>query len=118
MIENIVRKYLKTVLRTPAFLEEPVSPPAGYILVGKTGSSDSAYLSRATVTVQTYGASLLEAAALCGRVKAAMKEITSLEEVTRCECGGDYNFTDPDTHRYRYQAVFYITYYEEGVTIS
>lgn len=113
MIENIVRKYLKGQLDTPAYLEEPLSPPAGYILVGKTGSSDSAYLSRATVTVQTYGASLLDAAALCDRVKAAMQGITGLEEVTHCECGGDYNFTDPETHRYRYQAVFYITYYEE-----
>ena len=32
--------------------------------------------------------------------------------VFRCELNGDYNFTDTETKRYRYQAVFDLTYKE------
>ena len=113
MIENIVRAYLKRTLNIPSYLEEPIDPPAEYITVEKTGSSDSRHIARATIAVQTYSDSLLKAGRLCKRVKAQMEQIISEEYIPRCECGGDHNFTDPTTHRYRYQAVFYITYYEE-----
>lgn len=114
MIENIVRAYLKRTLNIPSYLEEPIDPPAEYITVEKTGSSDGEHIARATLAVQTYSDSLLKAGALCKRVKAQMEQIVFAEgNVTRCTCGGDYNFTDPKTHRYRYQAVFYVTYYEE-----
>ena len=113
MIENIVRAYLKSTLNIPSYLEEPINPPAEYIIVEKTGSSDGEHIGRATLAVQTYSDSMLKAGQLCKRVKAQMEQIPTLENVTRCKCGGDYNFTDPETHRYRYQAVFYVTYYEE-----
>lgn len=114
MIENIVRKYLKASSGLPAYLEEPAEPPAEYIVVEKTGSGDGEHIGRATVAVQCYAGSLLNAAERCRAVKALMERLPEqVMNVTRCRCLGDYNFTDSNTHRYRYQAVFDIVYYEE-----
>ena len=44
-------------------------------------------------------------------VKAAMDEIIVLPEISRSKLNSDYNFTDTEKKRYRYQAVYDITHY-------
>jgi hypothetical protein len=44
-------------------------------------------------------------------VKAVMKNAITLDEISRVEVNSDYNFTDPTTKIYRYQAVFVVTHY-------
>ena len=46
------------------------------------------------------------------RVIEAMLALPKLDRVAACRLERDYNFTDTETKKYRYQAVFAVTYYE------
>lgn len=114
MIEEIVREQLIGEIELPTYLEEPAKPPRKYMLIEKVGSSDGAAhaVGKAMITVQSISAdSLVSAALLNEEVKQAMWRLTADSRVTRVVCNSDLNYTDPETHRYRYQALFEITYY-------
>ena len=55
--------------------------------------------------------SMYAAAKLNEEVKAIMKGIIELPEVSSCRLDSDYNFTDTATKKYRYQAVFDLVHY-------
>lgn len=113
MIEKIVFDYLTTEFgsSTPVFMEKPQNPPRKFVVIEKTGSSRFNKLESATMAIQSYGASLYEAASLNEDVKRKMYDLPSVKEVYRCELNSDYNYTDTTTKNYRYQAVFDITHY-------
>lgn len=113
MIEVILKDYLSEVVNVPVYLEEPEKPPKEYIIIDKLGSSESDFLSSASIAIQSYSGSLYGAAWLNRQVKAAMKHIIALDSVSAAKLNSDYNYTDTQTKRYRYQAVYSITYYEE-----
>ena len=69
-------------------------------------------LSGAVVAVQSFGASLLAAAELSDSVVEAMLGITALDSVSFCGLNSAYNFTDEETGRYRYQAIFELNWYK------
>lgn len=110
MIEEIVLNYLKENLEIPAYMEEPEKPPKEYVLVEKIGSSESDMVCTATLVVQSYSDSLYHTAILNNKVKETMQDIVNIDDVSRCACNSDYNYTDTTTKRYRYQAVFDIVY--------
>lgn len=113
MIEKIVIDYLnKNLISVSASAETPVKPPKRYVLVEKTGSSRENMIDTATIAIQSYGESVLEAAKLNETVKNLMFKITEEENVSKCILNSDYNFTDTEFKRYRYQAVFEITYFD------
>ena len=111
MIEEIVINYLSQVLDIPVSGEEPIKKPKEYIVIEKTGSSELNQIKSATIVVQSYSDSLINAAKLNEEVKEEMKSIVILNQIARCKLNSDYNFTDIATKRYRYQAVFDIKYY-------
>lgn len=114
MIEEIVREHLIDTIQLPAYLEEPERPPRKYMLIEKAGSSDGAAhaVGKAMIAVQSISAdSLVSAALLNEQVKQAMWRLEADSRVTKVVCNSDLNYTDPETHRYRYQALFEITYY-------
>lgn len=111
MIEKLIREYLKTHLNVPVYLEEPESITDEYIIVEKVGSSMKNYIKSATIAVQTYAGSLSRVIDLNEQTKDVMLNIIELSDVSRCSLNSDYNFTDTETKRYRYQAIFDITYY-------
>lgn len=111
MIEKVILDYLQSELAVPVYMEEPEQPEASYVLLEKTGSSRKDYVYDATIAVQSYAPSLCEAAMLNELVKTAMFSCTREDEVCSCNLNSDYNFTDPETHRYRYQAVFDLVHY-------
>lgn len=114
MIEEIVRAHLIDEIELPAYLEEPAKPPRKYMLIEKVGSSDGAAhrVGKAMITVQSISAQSLSSAALLNEeVKQAMWKLEADNRVTKVRCNSDLNYTDPETHRYRYQALFEITYY-------
>lgn len=111
MIEFVVRDYLAKNLSVPVFMEEPEEIPERYIIVEKTGGVQSNWLKSATVAIMSYGRSLEEAAVLNEEVKEALEDIEDQDPVSRAELNSDYNFTDTETHRYRYQAVYDFIYY-------
>lgn len=114
MVELIVLNYLKSNL-IEAYMELPAgADPQKFVVIQKTGSGRVAKgVQSATVSIQSYGKSLYEAASLNEQIKVLMDGIISLESVCSCRINSDYNYTDTTTKRYRYQAVFDIIYYQE-----
>lgn len=113
MIETIIIGYLsgKTAAGASVFAEIPKDPVSPYIVIEKTGTNTNNRLTTATIAVKSYAASMLEAASLNESVKTAMDQIVELNDVASCKLNSDYNFTDPNSKQYRYQAVFQITHY-------
>ena len=112
MIEQIIIGHLEDCLGVSAYAEHPVEPEEKYILVERTGGSGRYGIMDATIAVQSYADSLADAAALCGDVQNAMESLTDYDDVSACYLTNSYNFTDTSQKKYRYQAVFQITYYE------
>lgn len=112
MIEKIILDYLAGAGVT-AYMEIPegggVMP---YVVIEKTGGSIDQHIRRATIAIQSYGASLYQAANLNTQIIALMEDIVLLPEISACELNSDYNFTDTTKKEYRYQAVYDLVYFE------
>lgn len=113
IIEQVVIEYLQEALEMEAvYAEEPDSEIAEYIVIDKTGSSKENYINQSTIAIRSYGRSLYDAMILNAKVKEAMEELCFKSYVvTSSDLNSDYNFSDTDRKRYRYQAVFDITHY-------
>lgn len=113
MIEKIIKDYLQTnIPDIPILLERPANSPTTFVLLEKTGSGRENYINYATMAIQCYAPSLYEAAQLNETVKSYMFDIIELNAISKSQLNSDYNFTDPTTKEYRYQAVFDLTYYD------
>lgn len=112
MIELTILNYLATGLTAPVYMEIPKDPPAEFVVVEKTGSGESNRIFSATFAIQSYSNTLYNAATLNESVKSLMASLPDeSEDVSACFLNSDYNFTDVESKRYRYQAVFNITHY-------
>lgn len=111
MIETLLRDYLGAALTVPVFMEIPANPPESYVVLDKTGSGAEDHIFFATVAIQSYGSTLYEAATLNEEVKGLMLYGVLPQEITGVKLNSDYNYTDPKSKRYRYQAVYNITHY-------
>ena len=110
MIEVTILDFLNENLRVPAFMEKPEDELDEYVLIDKTGSSESDFIKSATFAIQSYSTSLYKACVLNEEVKGVMNNLISLPTISRAKLNTDYNFTDTTTKRYRYQAIYDITY--------
>lgn len=117
VIEALIIAYLTahTGISYPVYGDMPPGDdPDRYYLVDKTGNSVTDHLHTAQITVQSVSAvSKAEAAGMNEALVTAMMGLTSLAEVSACRLNSDYDYTDTSTKRYRYQAVFDVTYYRE-----
>ena len=113
MIEAIVIKYLKKRLPGESITAEvPRGVPERFITVERTGSRQlNTGLFESTVAVQSWELSKYKAAELSALVCDLMREIADYEPSVTKARGSDYDFTDTETKRYRYQAVFTLTHY-------
>lgn len=112
MIEKTILDYLGEHLTVPVYMEEPIDKPVSYVLIERTGSSESDLIESTTLALQSYGASLYDAAVLNMAVKARIKQAVELPNVSAVYINSDYNFTDTETKRYRYQCVAVVTHFE------
>ncbi|MCQ2509398.1 MAG: hypothetical protein MJ116_02900 [Lachnospiraceae bacterium] len=110
IIEEIVRNHLEAKLTVPVKVKKDESCPE-YVLLEKTGGGKENLIFSASITVQSYGKNLYDAALLNEEVKQAMDKLTEVDQVTRCDLNSDYHFPDPDIKAERYQAVFNIRHY-------
>lgn len=108
MIEKIVLDFLNNILDVPVCMEK--QNVKKYVLIEKTGSGCVDYINTATFAIQSYGASLYEAASLNESVKEAMNKIIELDEISSVSLNTDYNYTDTETKKYRYQAIYDLVY--------
>lgn len=111
MIEEVILNSLNEHLSVPVFLEKQAKMPTRYVLFEKTGSSERNQLGNATFAFQSYAESMYQAAKLNEELKAAVKDMIGLNEISKVSLNSDYNFTDTETKKYRYQAVFDIGHY-------
>lgn len=112
MIEKTVIEYLDGLDDLSAYAERPENPPEEYLIIEKVGGGEDNHIDRATIAVQTYADSLFRAAEICREVELAMKDITDISTVSRCKLNTSYNYTDTESKKYRYQAVFDLVYME------
>lgn len=114
MIEVTIIEYLNEALDVPVWMEIPkgTEDPDEYVLIQKTGSGKTNLISHATFALQSYGGSLYKALSLNEDVKTAMDNFITLDEISASRLNSDYNFTDTTSKKYRYQAVYDITYKE------
>ena len=115
MIEKTILDYLNGLTGAPAkaVMEIPeggVTPPM-WVIERTGGGTLEGHIGTAMLAIQSYGATLYDAAALNDTLKAAMAEVIELGEIARCELNSDYNYTDTTKKLYRYQAVFDIIHY-------
>jgi hypothetical protein len=113
MIEKIYLDYLTERLDVPVYMEEPTEDLTDYVLIEKVGSSESNHIPTATLVFQSYGASLYDAALRNLLVKTLVANSVELDEISAVRLNSDYNFTDTTTKKYRYQALFVVTYLED-----
>lgn len=111
MIETIVLRFLKDKMKEHVYLENPGNNIKNFILIEKIGGGKESHLNRATLAIQSYAGSLAEAAKINESVKHAMEGIVELDEIGSCELNADYNWTDTNTKRYRYQSIYNLIYY-------
>jgi len=113
MIETILLRTLEAATGCPAYMEQPEDKPERYFVLERTGGGErGAEMRDATVAVQSYGPTLLDAAALNEQVLEIMQELQYNEKsVISCVLNSNYNFTDTRTKRYRYQAVYDLVYF-------
>jgi len=114
-IEQLIMRHLEGKTVYPAFLEEPAKPqrPPRYYIVARVGVSPENHIHRGRIAVQSYAPSLVEAMALNRAAYDAMQSLPELSAVVSAGLVSDYNFTDEETGRYRWQAVYAVNYYDD-----
>ena len=110
MIEKLLLDYLSDILNVPVCMEAPEKNIRRFVVLEKTGSSKVNQIPTATIAAQSYGPTLYDAAQLNEEVKIAIESATVLPEISAVRLNSDYNFTNPTTKQYRYQALYVITY--------
>lgn len=114
MIEKIIISYLGSVMNINVYAERPENPPEEYILIQRTSRDRENWITSDMIVVQSISSlSKLRAATINDELERAMRDLTDLENISRCKLNSSYDFTDTETKEYRYQAVFDITYMEE-----
>ena len=112
MIEKTILKYLKERMSIPIYMEQPEKKPKEFVIIEKAGKSGKqGMLYHSIFIFQSYSTSLLKAAELSEKVCEVMENSIECDEICRAKINSEYNFTDMETKKYRYQAVFDITHY-------
>lgn len=114
MIEKIILDYLNSIAGAPpAYMEIPAERAAQpFFVIQKTsGGQIEGVVGEATLAIQSYGATLYEAAYTNELLKIFMADAAELPAIAAVRLNSDYNFTDTAKKRYRYQAVFQTVHY-------
>ena len=114
MIEKVILDYLNQHIGRLVWMEIPKGEdlPEEYVLMDKTGSSCKDHIHTAIIALQSSADSMINASALNEIVKSTMDNLIELDEIGSSKLNSDYNFTDTQKKKYRYQAVYEITHHE------
>lgn len=92
----------------PVYMEEPIDKPEEYFIIQKTSSSNSNMHTSVVMAIQSYGKTLLNACKLNEKLKDTMPLFINDEHVSKVKLNTDYNYTDTQKKKYRYQAIYQI----------
>lgn len=111
MIEETILARLKASLSgISVFADMPTEMPDEFVYVEKTGSGRLNLLDSAMIILQSYAQTLYRAAQINELVKACMDALPQTDLVFSSRLNSDHNYTDTAVKRYRYQAVYDITF--------
>jgi hypothetical protein len=116
MIEKILYQFLSSATSVKVYTEVPSKPATEYIVIERTGGGEVNYIRSATVAIQSVGKRMIRAVEINEELIRRMTDddgLRSVPEIASVSLNSTYNFTDPETKSYRYQAVFDLTYYAE-----
>lgn len=111
MIEIKIKDFLKEKLNIPVLYEEPKEEIKSYIVIEKISAAKNNLLSSSVYAFKSYANSLYEAMLLNEKLKSNVELLITLDDISSVKLNSDYNFTDTETKKYRYQAVFDIYHY-------
>ena len=118
-IEEVVIGYLnsnRNAIEYPAYGDTPYKHqlPAHHYMVQKTGSTTRDRITTAQIVVQSVTVqSKAQAARMNEQMVGVMEGIVGTSGISACHINSDYDYTDTTSKRWRYQAVFDITYNRE-----
>lgn len=112
LIEKYVMDFLSEKLGVPVYGQFDDATELAFLVVEKTGSYTSNRIEHATLAIQSYERSMIKASELNRRVVKAMNDIIEDDAISSIDLNSDYSYTDNTLKRYRYQAVFDITYFD------
>ena len=116
MIETIILDYLISqnlaLIGNHVYMEVPDDPPSEYILIEKTASGGENKIRSAMIAIQSISQTRLYTAMEINQSVLEAMDIfaANSDKIYSCKLNSDYNFTNPETKEYRYQAVFNIYY--------
>lgn len=110
MIEKIIYEWINNRLDVPVYLELPDRMPKRFIVFEKTSSGRRNHINSATFAFQSYATSLFGAAELNEKLKEAVESLIESPSIMKVSLNADYNFTDIELERYRYQAIYDLKY--------
>lgn len=111
MIEVVLKQYLDGHLNVPSFFEFQDNMPPSFVIIEKTGGSQSNRLNSSVFAIQSYAPSTYQTALLNEEIKRIMDDFDTVAEVSGVKLNSDYHFPDLSLKRPRYQAVFDIYHY-------
>lgn len=111
MIEIIVLEHLSKKISVEVDMEIPKKALERFVVLRKADSSRENHVTTSMFVVDSYAASMIEAAKLNEQVVAAMDSLPELDEICCVSLTGDYSLPDTTSKKYRYQAVYDITHY-------
>lgn len=107
--ERVVAKYIKENTGIETYLKVPEVYPAKFVTISRSGSSADKFFKRVQLTAQVWAQTRAKAAQLADNAESAIYDLDSITNVFKVECGGFYEWTDPESKMNRYQAIIYIT---------
>lgn len=110
MIEVDVIKYLSAALKVSVTAEKPIEKPTEYVVIETIDSGRINYIDSVTISIMSYSNTLLKASKLDAKVRGAMYDIISLDNVSSCKLGGGSQAIDKQTKEYAYESIFNIVY--------
>lgn len=111
MIEVIIKNYLEPILGVPVSTEHKEQDPQTFVVIERVGGSSENHVRTASVAIQSYAPTMYQAAQLHEQVLTAMDNIMALDDIGWSSLNAEYNYTDEETKKPRYQALFDISYY-------
>lgn len=111
MIEEIVINYLQPILHVPVSTAHNEHDPDAFVIIERVGGGSENHVRNASIAIQSYAPTMYQAAQLHEAVLDAMDNIMALDGIAWSNLNAEYNYTDEETKKPRYQALFDISYY-------
>lgn len=115
MIEGYIRQYLGGHVQQPVSIGRPSPMPPSFYAIKKGDSQVRNLIPTATITVYSYAPTEFEAASMSQDVTAQMLAMAEKPEICSVKLFTDFSSPDTEVKSTRYQAIFYVTYYESEV---